>query len=116
MTTFTAKHYEAIANLIGWNMMDDDVIDAFSEMFENDSPKFKPARFLRAVQRAAAGKDIWDDIERTKKKLEKISDELSDEERRLLNCDEPHYAAMRKQWYDIIDKAIEILGELLDDK
>lgn len=53
MSTFTAKHYEKIAELIGRHMMDDDVIEAFSNMFKADNSKFKPDRFLRAVQRAA---------------------------------------------------------------
>lgn len=114
MSTFTHKHYEKIAEVIGIHMMDDDVIEQFSEMFESDNPKFKPDRFLRAVQRAASGFDVAEELEKIKKKLEKISEELSEEERRLLNCDEPHYAAMRREWYVQLDKVVEILGEVME--
>lgn len=115
MSTFTAKHYEAIAELMGRHMMDDDVIEAFSEMLKADNPRFKPTRFSRAVQRAASGIDIFEELKRTKKKLEKLSEELSNEERRLLNCDEPHYAAMRRTWYVEIDKTVDILAEVIGE-
>ena len=115
MTTFTAKHYIKIAELIGSNMMDDDVVEAFSEMFKSDSSMFKPELFLRAVQRAASGYDIWDEIELVNKRLEKISDELTEEERRLINIDEPTYAAMRCTWRKEISKASKILGELVGE-
>ena len=52
---FTEKHYIAIAKILGRDMMDDNVIDAFIEALKKDNPKFKPTRFMRAVQKAAKG-------------------------------------------------------------
>lgn len=58
MATFTAKHYEKLADFLGQHMAesaywDDELLDALVKMLSKDNPRFKPTRFLRAVQRAA---------------------------------------------------------------
>ena len=54
---FTRRHYEAIAELVGSQLLDNPtdsapIIDDWCRMFEDDNPRFKRDTFVKAVNKA----------------------------------------------------------------
>ena len=54
---FTKRHYEAIAELVGYQLLDtptdhNPIIDDWCRMFATDNPRFKRSTFISAVDKA----------------------------------------------------------------
>ena len=54
---FTKRHYEAIAELVGYQLLDcptdhNPIIDDWCRMFKEDNPRFKRDTFVKAVDKA----------------------------------------------------------------